>query len=120
MRFDSLHPSPFGLDVGGAFLVVGPPASGRTTALAMIAEALRRTHPRVRGFLFTHPRTTLRDAMPWAGAAMVATEIEALAGELTTALESGAIRSSSDAPVLVVFEAVDHLAGELYGPALER
>ena len=117
---DDEHLEPFGLDVGGSFLVVGPPASGRTTALAMLAEAVRRTHPRARGFLFTHPRTTLRDAMPWAGTATVATEIEALAGELATALESGAVRSSSDAPVLVVFEAVDHLAGELYGPALER
>ena len=58
--------------------------------------------------------------MPWSRVATVAADIEQLADELTTALESGALRSTGDAPVLVVIEAVDQLAGEPCEKALER
>ena len=117
---DDEHLAPFDVDVEGSFLVVGPPSSGRTTTLAMIAEAMQRAYPHAHGFLFTHSRTTLRNAMPWSRVATVAADIEQVADEVATALESGALRSTGDAPVLVVIEAVDLLAGEPCEKALER
>ncbi|KGJ79652.1 cell division protein FtsK [Cryobacterium roopkundense] len=81
--------APIGVEARGAFLLSGPPGSGRTTALATFAAALERGpgHPFLA--LFGSRRTPLAQA---AGFGMVANTVDAVllaATRLTERIEAG-------------------------------
>lgn len=96
---------PFAVDPRGAFLVVGPPGSGRTTALATLVQATRRANPSVETYLFGSKRTTLRNLDSWAGVATTDTEVTDLASSLTYQFSS-----SPNVIRLLVIEGIDSLA----------
>jgi len=57
--------APLGIVTRGAFLISGPPGSGRTTALATFAVSLRRVRRRPALVLFSARRTALSQTVGW-------------------------------------------------------
>jgi S-DNA-T family DNA segregation ATPase FtsK/SpoIIIE len=78
---------PIAVEPRGAFLVAGPPVSGRTTALLTIATALQR-QGHMRLVLLTSRRSRLEGALPWAQTARGEEAVAALADQLTAELSS--------------------------------
>ena len=84
---------PVGFEPTGTFLVAGPPASGKTTALVSLAQTVARWRPDSRLFLFGTRRSSIQDALPWleraltpdAGAELAAQLLELVADEEITA-----------------------------------
>lgn len=74
---------PVGFDPTGLFIVAGAPQSGRTNALAVIAESLHRTAPETEVYLLCSARSPLAARDGWAGVATSGTAASALAGELS-------------------------------------
>ncbi len=87
MGSDDLAPHPF--DPHGAFLVMGPPGSGRTTALHAIAVALRRWRPDLPLYYFGSRRSRLATLPLWTSAARGVDEIAGRARELEEVLTAG-------------------------------
>ena len=73
-------------DPRGAFLVMGPPVSGRTTALHALASALRRWRPDMPLHYFGSRRSTLAPLPLWTSTAFGVDEIAERARELTDEL----------------------------------
>jgi S-DNA-T family DNA segregation ATPase FtsK/SpoIIIE len=73
---------PIGVDLAGAFLVAGPPASGRTTALATLLTVLHRQRPDAAFAYFGTARSPLGTFLPWAFKATTADEAADLAADL--------------------------------------
>lgn len=101
---------PVGIDGTGSFLISGPPGSGRTTALATVAESIRRSQPSTRLIMLSPRRASL--AIPGAvtgEGALVGTIVT----ELLSELESGAIVPGS---VAVFIESLtDFVESEIEG-----
>ncbi len=93
-------PRPGGHPDDGLFVVTGPFGSGRSTTMRTVLRSVRATWPDRPAHLVVGRRSTLRDATDWASAAQDATDAEAIASQLATALESGA--SSGPDPVIVI------------------
>lgn len=91
---------PVGIPTDGLFVVTGPFGSGRSTTMRTVLRSVRATWPDRPAHLVVGRRSTLRDATDWASAAQDATDAEAIASQLATALESGA--SSGPDPVIVI------------------
>lgn len=72
----------------GPLLVAGPPASGRTTALATLAAAIERTAPSVRRVLLSPRRSTL-SRLRWHESAEGADRVAALVSRLASEIEAG-------------------------------
>ncbi len=85
---DDLEPFPF--DPRGAFLVMGPPGSGRTTALHALAVALRRWRPAIPLYYFGSRRSRLAALPLWTDTATGAEEIAERARTLTDTLAGAA------------------------------
>ena len=79
---------PFGFEASGTLLVVGPSGSGRSTAVATMVAALRRTRPGLRFVYFGQRRSPLATGS-WDERAVGAGESAALAEKLTAAWEDG-------------------------------
>ncbi|MEO8527527.1 MAG: FtsK/SpoIIIE domain-containing protein [Pseudolysinimonas sp.] len=56
---------PVGIDPTGAFVVAGPPGSGRSTALATIGAALARTRPDTKRYLLSTRRSAIGRTGAW-------------------------------------------------------
>ena len=76
------------LSAQGPLLLAGPPASGRTTALATFAAALARVDPAL-ARVHIAPRKSVLSARGWTYGAQSASEAAQLAQELTPRIESG-------------------------------
>jgi S-DNA-T family DNA segregation ATPase FtsK/SpoIIIE len=85
---DDLSLGPATIAVRGAFLVSGPPASGRTTALGTLATAVRVADASRRCVLLA-PRRSGLASLEWAERAQSPAEVAALAGRLSEAIEAG-------------------------------
>jgi S-DNA-T family DNA segregation ATPase FtsK/SpoIIIE len=79
---DDLGPYPF--DPRGAFLVMGPPGSGRTTTLHALAVALRRWRPGIPLYYFAARRSRLATLPLWTG---IATGVEEIAARATALVD---------------------------------
>jgi S-DNA-T family DNA segregation ATPase FtsK/SpoIIIE len=99
-----LQPLPF--NPRGAFMVSGPPQSGRTTALATLALAVHRWDERARLVFFGGVRSPLLSAVPWAAVATEPDTMAALAKDVEARL------ADMDAPLhFVVLENPAELNG---------
>jgi S-DNA-T family DNA segregation ATPase FtsK/SpoIIIE len=95
----TFHPS-------GTFLVIGPPGSGRTTALRTLTAALDRAMPGVRPCFMGAKRSELANQPMWERLATSEQEVAQLAKELAEATGQGA-----EAPLVVVIEGVTDFVG---------
>jgi S-DNA-T family DNA segregation ATPase FtsK/SpoIIIE len=82
---DDLQPLVF--NPRGAFILSGPPHSGRTTALATLSLAVARWQPEARLVYFGNPRSPLLSAVPWADVATDPDTIAALAKDVLARIE---------------------------------
>jgi S-DNA-T family DNA segregation ATPase FtsK/SpoIIIE len=80
-----LQPLPF--NPRGAFLLSGPPQSGRTTALATLSLAVARWRSDARLIYFGDRRSPLLSAVPWAAVATDPDTIAALAKDVLARIE---------------------------------
>jgi S-DNA-T family DNA segregation ATPase FtsK/SpoIIIE len=81
---------PLLLDPRGAFLLSGPPQSGRTTTLAYLAWSLRRADPARELVYFGNRRSLLAQLPCWTTTAYGADEVVLAATTLTARLAEGA------------------------------
>jgi S-DNA-T family DNA segregation ATPase FtsK/SpoIIIE len=87
---------PIGFEPSGAFLLAGPPASGRTSALfSLVAPQLTR-------YYIGNPRSAVGMAAGWAGTAFTVEDAGALAKEVTAVVTDPTTRGK----VLVVVEQI--------------
>ncbi|MFT4299453.1 MAG: hypothetical protein QM597_07460 [Aeromicrobium sp.] len=110
---------PYAIETQGSFLVVGPPVSGRTTALASIITATRRAAPRTVSYLFGAKRTVLRHMDPWESIAVTDEEMSELAADLSYRLSSGTLVPEPTCPVLIVVESFEALVGAMAESAID-
>ena len=108
---------PFGIDPTGMFLVVGPPASGRTTTVATIVSALASRG--ATGYLFTGPRSPLLNLIPWEATASTEDAAVDLAERLRQEIGSGRLSASADRTAVLVVEGLDGLSGGMAEAAIE-
>ena len=95
---------PIGFPTAAPFLVTGPPASGRTTAVATMVRSIRATHPSAKLILFGQRRSPLTNALDWDHAAVGPADIDQLALQL----ESG-INDAPPGTFTIVVEAIGEL-----------
>ena len=79
---------PLGFDPNSAFLIAGPPGSGRSTALLTLAVAFRRMHPAIELVYFGHARSPLAGDALWGRSALGPERVATLANELTEELRA--------------------------------
>jgi S-DNA-T family DNA segregation ATPase FtsK/SpoIIIE len=77
---------PVGIEPVGTFLIAGPPASGRTTALESMVLSVRRFDPHARTYYFGSRRSRLASDPGWAATAVTVDEATALAKDLLEAV----------------------------------
>ena len=65
LGLDDATLGPVGIEPTGAFLIAGPPGSGRTTAVASLSLAIRRWRPDFQQVLFADRRTPLAAIDSW-------------------------------------------------------
>lgn len=80
---DAATLSPASIDAIGAFLLTGPPGSGRTTALQTLVAGVREGLPASELYYFGNRRSVLRQDPGWTEAAETPEEIAAAATRLT-------------------------------------
>jgi S-DNA-T family DNA segregation ATPase FtsK/SpoIIIE len=78
---------PLSFEPRGAFVLSGPPGSGRTTALATLALAVARWQPEARLIYLGNARSPLVAALPWAAVATEPDTIAALAKDVLARIE---------------------------------
>jgi S-DNA-T family DNA segregation ATPase FtsK/SpoIIIE len=77
---------PYGFEPSGTFLVAGPPASGRSTALASLAASLARFDPETRLYYLGSARSPLASSPLWTDTALTPSEAAELAKDLAVAV----------------------------------
>jgi len=101
---------PLSFDPTGVFVLGGPPASGRTTALRWVAESVTRALPKVEAYYFGNPRSVLGNQMGWTGVYRTVEEIAESARAL-----AAKIAEAPDSPK--IFVVVEGIADFLSSPA---
>lgn len=100
---------PLGFDPRGPLLISGPPASGRTTALVAISDAVRRAEPDARLYYIGSSRSPLARSRPWTYAATTAVQAKNLATMLRPAVED----EDTEGRIVVVLEGIgDFVQGD--------
>ncbi|QTE28988.1 FtsK/SpoIIIE domain-containing protein [Pengzhenrongella sicca] len=87
LGLDDLDLGAWGIAPDGIFLVAGPPGSGRSTALATIASAMRRSVPGARLMYLGKERSAVRQLGLWDAVALTDLAIIDLAASLRGALD---------------------------------
>ncbi|ROS76733.1 FtsK/SpoIIIE domain-containing protein [Cellulomonas sp. PhB143] len=87
LGLDGVDLEPLAFDPSGVALVAGPPASGRSNALAAMVLGVVRADPGTRCYLVGPARSGLRRALGWAGVAAEADDVARLAKDLLAAVE---------------------------------
>ncbi len=106
LRDDSL--GPFGLELRGAMVLSGPPQSGRTTALAAIATAIRRARPSVDLTYLGSKYSALTGLGVWDRIAGDEDEVESVTRELIDTIKSG---NAQTGQLAVVIEGATEYSG---------
>jgi len=106
VRDDSLQP--LGVAARGALLVAGSAGSGRSTALATLATALRRADPTIRLVHISPRRTTLTPLPLWSLSLSDPAQITAFADDMTAQLDAETLKPTQFA---VFVENVGELNG---------
>jgi S-DNA-T family DNA segregation ATPase FtsK/SpoIIIE len=103
--------SAIGIEPRGSFIVSGPPGSGRSTALRVLASALHRTNPSARLIYFGNRRSSLATLPLWTACSLGSDEVARRASELAAELP---LVPESSPPISVFVENVSEFIG---GPA---
>lgn len=74
---------PIGFEPSGAFLLAGPPASGRTSALGWLIRSIDTAVPKVTRYYIGNTRSVIGNSKGWAGTARTVEEATELAKKLT-------------------------------------
>jgi len=90
---------PVGVEPRGAFVIAGPPGSGRTTAMGTLAVSLARSNPRFQRVLFAGRRSPLVRIPNWTTVA----ERPAEHAELATAITKDLLAAEGDVVGLAIF-----------------
>ncbi|MHB8436388.1 MAG: FtsK/SpoIIIE domain-containing protein, partial [Acidimicrobiales bacterium] len=98
---DSLEP--LGFTPTGTLLISGPPASGRTTALATLAVALHRWREDIAIAYLGTARSPLVSLLEWTSHAVGPADVAGLASELAAKLDASL---SDDEPSVVLVESI--------------
>jgi S-DNA-T family DNA segregation ATPase FtsK/SpoIIIE len=106
VRDDTL--GPFGLDLTGPMVLSGPPQSGRTTALAAIAAAVRRARPAVNLTYLGSKFSALTGLGIWDQIAGEEGDVESATRELVELIKSG---TTAPGQVAVIIEGVTEYSG---------
>lgn len=99
---------PLRVEPMGAFVVTGPPGSGKTTALVTIAMAARVAKPASRIYLISGRRSTIANLDVWSHATHDADEIMELIEDLRDELDEGTLQPGE---VTVVLEYLSDFGG---------
>jgi S-DNA-T family DNA segregation ATPase FtsK/SpoIIIE len=110
--------APLGFEPSGVLLVAGPPGSGRSNALQVLARSVARADPAAELHYLGNRRSTARRAVEWTTSAVSVDEVAASARELSARVqadpEPGAAR------IVVVIEAMgDFLQTPADAPLVE-
>jgi len=97
LGLDSIQLAPYGFNPQGVMLIAGPPASGRTNALAWTVQAMVRARPASRPYLLAPGPSTLLDAADWVDTAQGIDKTADLAAVLLAA-----VRDDDVEPGLVI------------------
>jgi S-DNA-T family DNA segregation ATPase FtsK/SpoIIIE len=100
--------APAGFRAEGVFLVCGPPASGRTTAVATLLIAVTRAHPETVPVFFGGRRSPLIGLGAWQHVATDPQEVAELAAKLDAEITRD---GDSSRPLVVVIEGVNEFLG---------
>ncbi len=101
---------PVGIELAGTFLIAGPPASGRTTALRGFVESISRFDPEVRLYYIGNKRSPIGRDPRFVSAAVTIEDAATLAKELLAAI----VDPDTDGTVAVI---VEQIADFLQTPA---
>ncbi|WP_284291927.1 FtsK/SpoIIIE domain-containing protein [Luteimicrobium album] len=102
LGLDTVTLEPVGFAPEGTLLVAGPPASGRTNALAWLVRSVLRADPDARAYRVGPARSALAGVAPWAGCASGPEEVATLVEELTRLVPDDAVAGR----LVVVVESV--------------
>ena len=97
---DTLSPLPF--EPTGTFVLSGPPASGRTNALAWLIRSIDTAVPQVTRYYFGNPRSAIGAAPGWEATARSVEDATGLAKELAAVVADPATKGK----VLIVIEQI--------------
>lgn len=98
---DSLEP--FAINPEGTFMLAGPPASGRTTALAMLSQTLRGALPQAGLYYFGNAKSPLAKQKGWNGVATTPDAASELAKELLARAQAPA---GPDSKLCILIESI--------------
>lgn len=101
---------PTGIELAGTFLIAGPPASGRTTALLGMVESISRFDPEIRLYYIGNKRSVVGRHPAFLSSATTIEDAAALAKELLAAI----VDPDTDGTIAVV---VEQIADFLQTPA---
>jgi len=107
---------PIGFDPTGAFLVAGPPASGRTNALFALLRATRLVQPKAQFYYLGNSRSVVGAGKLWEASATTMEDVIDLAKELTALV---AEKTPKAKIVVVVEQIADFLSSQADGPIVE-
>lgn len=107
---------PVGFEPRGPLLLAGPPASGRTSALAWLIRSMDAAVPGITRYYIGNVRSPIGRLAGWKGTAINADEAAALAKEITPLVAD----SDTKGKILVVVEQIaDFLSSPADGPMVE-
>ena len=92
--------APIGFEPSGAFVLAGPPASGRTNALSWLIRSVETAVPVVTRYYFGSPRSAVGAGAGWEAKALTIEDATALAKELTAVVADPATKGK----VVIVVE----------------
>jgi len=108
---------PVAIEPAGAFVVAGPPGSGRSTALATISAALGRARPETKRYLLGTRRSAIARATDWTVTADSPETLERTVAQLAKLVDGPAIAPGS---VAVFIENIADFSGSTVEFDLER
>ncbi len=100
---------PFTMRPGDAFLVCGPPQSGKSTALLTLVEAIRRWRPETEFTYFGNRKSPVGAQRCWTHAALDPDEAERIAADLREAIAGDTVDAAKQ--VIVIESIGDFLQG---------
>ena len=123
---------PRGFEPVGAFVVTGPPQSGKTNAMKALVQSVVRFDPEVKLFHIAGRRAQLTDFAPWVRSATAIDDVKELAAELAELIPDESIPgrlmvavenvtqfvdSDAERPLKALFQAVNRSDHFLIGDA---
>lgn len=99
---------PVGIEPDGVFMITGPPVSGRTTALQLLAASARRAHPHAVTAYFGSPKSLVAHTGMWTHQALSVDDAATLAKQL---LEQASATPGSTGPMTIMVEGVSEFLG---------